>query len=941
MNILKRIGALMLSLCLFASLAVAQVNPQEPVELDKNVRYGKLENGLTYYILHNAKPENRAEFYIATNAGAIDETPDQDGLAHFLEHMCFNGTQNFPGKGIISYMESIGCKFGENINASTGVEATQYMLNNVPITRDGIIDTALLILHDYSAFVNNDQEEIDSERGVILEEKRTRNTVSWRSMMALRKALFTGTKMADCSIIGSEENLKTFKRESLVNFYKTWYHPDMQAIIVVGDVDVDAIEEKIKNTFGHIERPENPQERAVHTVPNNEEPIVSIFTDKEQKVTTVSLFIKSEALPKQFRATGVAVLQDVLESLISAMLNERLSDISKSPNAPFLQASAGFGGASETLDIFSIGAAAKDGEGLKALTAMEVELERAKRFGFTEDEYERAKTNLLRSYEVAKENAGDRQNGQLVYQFINHFNGGWAYTTPETDYNNVQLYLQMLPLAAINQAMSMAIPEVNRVLSFQAPEKEGLVTPTEEELLEAMAAGKEQEITAPEALSINEPLLDATQLKGSAVKSEKAGEFGTTILTLANGIEVYIKPTEYKKDQVMINIESKGGKSILPVELLPSLESNIYSLYLSNAGISNFSESTLEKILTGKAVSVSPYMSERTYGINAGGSPKDLETMLQLAYLYYTAPRFEAEDFEVGFNQIKSILPNLEKQPSQAFSTAIQKALNNGEERKPVIESALLEKVSIDNLKKAYQTVFADAAGSKVFITGNVNIDEIKPLLEKYIGSLPIKSKKGIAAVEHNYQMPKGQVDSSFEFEMQEPKVSTALLYTGKMERTLENEILMDALDHVLDQNYTKTMREDEGGTYGVSTQTNLSGDPREEFFFLIVYDTQVEKSQKMIELAKDGINVLLAGDMSSEYITKTKENLIKAYPEKLINNGYWASIVKDFYTKGLNMHDNYLEIVEKVVTPENLQKFAKELFEQGNCVDVVMSPKN
>lgn len=941
MNICRRIVAVMLSMCLFASLAVAQINPQEPVELDKSVRYGKLENGLTYYIMHNAKPEKRAEFYIATNAGAIDETPDQDGLAHFLEHMCFNGTQNFPGKGIISYMESIGCKFGENINASTGVEATQYMLNNVPILRDGIIDTALLILHDYSGFVNNDQKEIDSERGVILEEKRTRNNVGWRSMIALRKSLFAGTKLAECSIIGSEENLKTFKRESLINFYKTWYHPDNQAIIVVGDIDVDAVEAKIKNTFGHIARPENVKERAVHTVPNNVEPIVDIFTDKEQNITNVSILIKSEAMPKPYRATGIAVLQNLIESVISSMLNERLSDISKKPDAPFLQSSAGFGAASETLNMFSIGAAAKDGEGLKALTAVEVELERAKRFGFTDDEYDRAKTNLLRAYEVAMENAGDRQNGQLVPQFISHFNSGWPFTTPESDYNSAKAYLQMIPVTAINQAIAQMVTDENRVLLFQAPEKEGLVTPTKEEIISAVAVAKEQEITAPESVSINEPLLDVAQLKGSAVKSAKAGEFGTTIITLSNGITVYVKPTEYKKDQVMINIESKGGKSILPVELLPSLESNIFSLYLSNAGISKFSQSTLDKMLTGKAVSVSPYMGERTYGINAGGSPKDLETMLQLAYLYYTSPRFEAADFEVGFNQIKSILPNLEKQPSQAFSTTIQKSINNGEARKPVLESAMLEKVSIENLKKAYQTVFADAAASKVFITGNVNIDEIKPLLEKYIGSLPIKSKKGVAAVNHNYQMPKGLVDKSFTFEMQEPKVSTALLYTGNMERTLENEILMDALDHVLDQNYTKTMREDEGGTYGVSTQTNLAGAPRDEFFFLIVYDTQVEKSAKMVELAKDGIKELIAGNMNPEYIAKTKENLVKAYPERLINNGYWASIVKDYYTEKLNMHDNYVETVEKVLTPAALQKFAKELFEQGNCVDVVMSPKN
>jgi Predicted Zn-dependent peptidases len=936
---MRKIFSFILMLCVATLSGFAQINPQAPLELDKSVRTGKLDNGLTYYVMHNEKPAERADFYIVTNVGAIQETPDQDGLAHFLEHMCFNGTKHFPGKGIISYMESIGCAFGRNINAGTGFEQTSYMLNDVPVIRDGIIDSSLLILFDYAAHVTLDPKEIEAERGVILEEKRTRDGASWRQFISTRKALFKGSKFENCTLIGSEENLKTFKPQSLINFYKTWYRPDMQAIIVVGDVDVDAVENKIKTLFSQIPKAENPQAKEVIIVPDNKEPIVSIFTDKELSSTSIMIMEKSEPLPQQFKGTGIYIMNDLMESLVSAMGNERLDDLSKQPNAPFLNAGIGFNNLSATLNAFGISVATKDGEALKGLEAVATEVERMKRYGFTEDEYSRAKTNILRALETAKNNAASRQNSQLVYPLISHFTENEPYMTPEYRYETIKAYAEQIPLALINQAVKELFKEENIVVLYSAPEKEGLVNPTEADLLSTIGKAKTAEIEAPKQTTSNEPLLDASALKGSKVKKESKGEFGTTIWKLKNGIEVIIKPTEYKKDEVLVKSTSKGGSSLFPEELLPSFESTIFNTYLSNAGISKFPKTQLDKMLTGKVASFSPYISSREQGVSASGSPKDLETMLQGLYLLYTAPRFEKAEFEVGFNQIKSILPNVVNQPNFAFNKAITTVMYGNSPRKPILDEGLLDKVSIENIKKGYETLFADAAGTKVYITGNVKLDEIKPLVEKYIGSLPVKSKKGKMWVDENVRFPKGIVDNTFAFPMKTPKTSIALLYSGVAQKSLFNDLQMEILTSVMDQLYTKTIREDEGGTYGVSTFGGISKYPIEEIYLGIVFDTEEAKSVKLIELAKQGFKDVAEKGPNPEYVNKAKENLIKSFPESQIRNGYWHNLIYQYYTNEMDNYTDYVKTVESI-TPETIKQFAADLINQGNRSDVIMNPK-
>ena len=935
---MKRISLLMLTMVLAIAGAFAQgFNPQEQIINDPSVKVGKLENGLTYYIKHNEKPAQRAEFYIVTNVGAIQETPDQNGLAHFLEHMCFNGTKNFPGKGILSYMESIGAKFGENINAGTGVEITSYMLNNIPLKREGIIDTSLLVLHDYAAFVTNDPKEIDAERGVIIEEWRTRRDVNQRMREAFLEKIFQGSKYATCNIIGTKENLETFKPESLVNFYKTWYRPDMQAIIVVGDVDVESIEAKIKSIFADLPVSESPKAKEVIKIPDNKELIYGSFVDKECASTEVMMLWKSEPMPDAMNQLKMAVMNDALKSLISQMMNERFTDIANQPNAPFISSYAGFSRFAATMEALILSVSAKEGEGMSAFKAAYTEMEKAKRYGFTEAEFNRAKTNLLKRLENAAENADGRMNGQWVRSYISHFQHNIAYPTPAQEYEDFKGFLELINVNVINQIFPKLLTEENQVILFNAPEKEGFTAPTGEDFKALLSEVENSEIEAPKSEESNEPLMDPSTLKGSKVATSSPAEFGTTKLVLSNGIEIYIKPTDFKKDEVLMSIETKGGYSILPDNLLPAVVGNGFKIYLANCGLAGFTGSKLEKMLTGKVVRVSPFIENDSQGISANGSPKDFETMLQLAYLIYTAPRFNKEEYEVTLNNFKSQYPNMEKQPNFQFQLAYQRAIFA--KRIPVMDSKLLNTLKIEDVESACRRLFSNAAGAKVYIVGNVDVEGITPLLEKYIGSLPVDNKNPLKNVDDNAGFNMEPVTNIFEVEMATPKVSIFNSFTGKdIKFNLENNILITAFNNILDIVYTKTIREDEGGTYGVGTQGLLVNAPSDQFVNLIVFDTDNERAEKLLGIAKAGLKEIAEQGPSDENFNKVKENLIKAHPEKLIRNSYWKNIMSEYFDSGIDMSTDYIETVNKALTKENLQKIAKTII-SGNEQLVIMKP--
>ena len=692
----------LLSVAAFFVAAAAFAQDFQQLPNDPAVRVGKLDNGMTYYIRHNDKPAQRAEFYLATNVGAIQETPDQDGLAHFLEHMCFNGTKNFPDKTLLEYLQSIGASFGGNINAATGVEETTYMLNNIPVTREGIIDTCLLVMHDYSHFVTCDPVEIDKERGVIIEERRARRTASWRLHEQSLPYYYGDSKYAGCTLIGSQENLETFKPESLLNFYHTWYRPDLQALIVVGDIDVDSIEAKIKSTFADIPAAVDPKPKDVIKIPENEKPLIGVLTDPECSGSSIEVLWRSEADDEAYNSTDIGFLTSITKTMIAMIMAERFDAITSKPGAPFLGADLGAGDLCETCQATMGDVSFKDGDWEPAFRSFLTEVERMRRYGFSSAELQRAKDNILSAFEKAVEAADSRKNADFVRPLINNFFDNDAYMTPQVRYEVAKALLGQVPDMIFALAANALVDGKSISIVYKAPAKEGLVHPTPEQLQTVYDEVSASEIDAPVEEEVASEFVNPASLKGSKVKKTSTGLYGSTVWTLKNGVKVVVLPTEYKKDQILFTWFKNGGETLISDEDLVSFEDNIYGLFQRNSGISKFSSNEASKMLAGKHLSVSSYISNIRHGISGSTSPKDLETALQIAYLTYCDPRFDESEYEVGIEQIKAVLPNVMNQPSFKLQQEINKAVYGPDCKRNVeLNEETLEKANLATIERA------------------------------------------------------------------------------------------------------------------------------------------------------------------------------------------------------------------------------------------------
>ena len=919
----------------FAAIGSAQT----PLPNDPEVKTGKLDNGMTYYIRHNDKPAQRAEFYLATHVGAIQETPDQDGLAHFLEHMCFNGLKNLPGKQMLEYLQSIGAEFGRNINASTGVEATQYMLNNIPVTREGIIDTCLLVMHDYSHFVLCEQEEIDAERGVIIEERRTRRNASWRMYEQDKLYMYKDSKYATCSLIGSQENLETFKRESLVNFYQTWYRPDNQALIVVGDIDPDQILAKIQKLFADIPAPVNPKAKDVIKVPDNVEPIVGVVTDPETPNSSVMVLWKSDPLPREYANTDIAFMTELVKDIVAEVMSERFQEITSKPNAPFLGADLVCSQICETCDVVMGDVAFKEGDVDTAFKAFFTEVEKMKRFGFTDSEVQRAKDEILSRYEKRAQGADSRKNSEFVYPIINNFFHNTPYMVPSVESQLAKNVLQMLPAGAINQIVGQLITDENMVILYNGPEKEGVANPTEAQLLGIVKAVKASEIAANAEEKIDSQFVDPATLKGAKVKKTRSLAKGITEWTLANGVTVAVLPTEFKKDQVLIRLSMEGGKSLIPTEDLPSFEDNLWSLFLSNSGISKFNSATTKKMLSGKQVGMGPYIGSVRHGISGNCQPKDLETAFQLLYLNFVDHRFDADEYNVGKQQIEAVLPNLVNTPNFKFQQEMSKAVYGGNPRVVVIDNDVLAKADISVVERNYRKLFASAKGAKVYVVGNVDLETLKPLVEKYIGSLP-KKGKALKWTDTGERMVQGQVEDAFKVDMQTPKTTVFQIYNNyNTKYSVAEEVNLDAVKYILDMIYTDTLRESEGGTYGASTGAGIDKFPVDRSMIQVYFDTNPSSADKLREVAKAELRKFAENGPTEEQMTRVRENFKKNVPEKRIQNNYWMTVINCIYTYGIADFDAEYEAAVNALTPESIRAAAASVLASGNLLEVVMSP--
>ncbi|MEA5005383.1 MAG: insulinase family protein [Rikenellaceae bacterium] len=941
-KILKRIvlAVLVISIVIAILIKPSFVNKESKTQIpvDLKVKIGKLSNGLTYYIRHNELPSKRADFFIVQKVGSILEDETQRGLAHFLEHMCFNGTKNFPGNSLVRELEKRGIKFGENVNAVTAMDETIYNLSNIPVLNDGIIDTALLVLHDWSGFVSLNDKDIDDERGVISEEWRTNNIGDSRVLEKTYMNVFPGSRYAERMPIGLIDVIKTFPYQRIRDFYKKWYRPDLQAIIVVGDIEVDDIEAKIKKLFADIPAPVNPAKREEFIVPDNKEPIVSIVSDPETQTSGISVLFKKSPVPSSMKIWTDFYSDRIRTNLIGMMFTQRMYEIKHKPDAPFSSVSGGVSTFfnARTMDSWSIGVTPIDNKQTeKALRILLSENERMRRYGFTKAELERAKSDIIRSAESVYNERDRKPNSGYVKSYIAHFLKNEPIPGIGWEFDYIKNILPHITLKSINQKAKELVSDTNVVFVITGPQKENMPLPDKECVLNMWNDIIKSDIQPNLEEWKEKQIINEKPVGGKIVKTDQKS-FGYKQWTLSNGVKVMFKNTDYKKDQVIITAYSPGGFSLIGDTDLPS------ALAINDlvplGGIGELSEVDLSRALTGKTVQISPFVNSLSEGITGMASPDDFETFLQLTYLFFTKPKMDIELFNNWKNKVAVDLENKKLDPMNDLQDTLNKIITMNNPRGMIFNSDMLDKVDYRKAIKLYKERFADAEDFTFYITGNIKENNVKKMVERYLGGLPSTGRHE-KIKDNGVYPPKGVIKKHFKKKMLTPKSTVYIVYTGKVQATLQNGILMDYIKSILNILYTESIREKEGGTYGVSVRGAINKIPDERFNFQIQFDTDSAKKSKLIEIAYNEINNLLSKSPSNENVNKVKEFLLKKHQEQLINNGYWSHMILALESNGVDFHTNYDKIVSDV-TPTMIQDFARKIFSQKNIIEVCMDPK-
>ncbi|MCC8143347.1 MAG: insulinase family protein [Tannerellaceae bacterium] len=928
--------------CLMAStqLITAQQEATPPLPIDPQVRYGQLPNGLTYYIRHNELPKERADFYIAQNVGSMQEEENQRGLAHFLEHMAFNGTTHFPGNSIDRFTESIGMRGGENLNAYTSFDETVYMIMNAPVTREGIIDSCLLILHDWSGFLTLADSAIEKERGVIREEWRTRQDAQARLWEQQLPKMFPGSRYAHRLPIGTIDVIDHFKPEELRAYYRKWYRPDLQAIIIVGDIDADAVEEKVKAMFTGIPAPVDPAPRIDFPVPDNCEPLVSIATDKESSNMILSIFYKHDKLPRELFASPVGMVMDYMQSVSSTMMNERLSELLLDANPPFIFAHTSDGNfmVSKTKEAWTTAALVMDEEIETAMTALVTETERVCRFGFTAGEYERARINILKEYESLYNEQDQQRNSSYTEEYVNHFTDGGYIPGIAMEYELINQIAPAITVEQVNEYIRDIIGDENIVIGLTGPEKEGLSYPTEEELLASFLRARELPVTPYEEFLPDEPLLNELPTPGRIVSNEVEPLFGNTVLTLSNGVRVILKHTEFKNDEILMTATSPGGTTVFGDKDIKNLK--IFNDAITLGGVGNFSSIDLGKILAGKKVACSPSVGLDNESMNGYATPADLQTLFELVYLYFTNNRTDEEAFLSFENRLIAQLQNLSLNPMVAFSDSINQALYNGNERALRLQIADFDEISYPHIMEMYRERFADASDFIFTFVGNIDMETILPYIEQYLASLPSLHRVEQADPSVIPTIRTGEYINRFTRPLETPKATVSNFYSGYMEYNLENLVTINMLKQILDLVYMEKVRKEESATYGVQTSARISVFPQGQTFVQAFFDTDPGKREEMNRIVQTELQRIATEGPQPEDFLKTQENMLKRHEEQTQENSYWLNILDTYYFRHIDNYTNYQATV-KAATPKKIQKFVQDFLQQGNFIEVVMEPTN
>ena len=909
-----------------------QVNEKIPV--DPKIRTGKLDNGFTYYIRQNHKPENRFELRLAVNAGSILEDDDQRGLAHFVEHMCFNGTKNFEKNDLIKYLESMGIKFGPEINAYTSFDETVYMLS-VPSDSADLVEKSFLIMEDWAHNVSFEDEEIDKERGVVIEEWRLGQGPNQRLMEKFLPVVLQGSRYADRLPIGEKDILENFKYNTLKRFYKDWYRPDLMALVVVGDIDPDVAEKKIKAHFSNLKMPDDPRDRKEYGVPDHNGTLVSIAKDKEAPYTLVRLMYKSDTIPE---ITGSDYINKLKYTFITGMLNRRLSELTEKAEPPFLGAGFYYG------NLFARSKNALQGYAVVADTAIDTGLEsiltenrRVAEYGFTQGELERFKLDMLKSMEQAYNERDKTESDKLADEYVRNFLTKEPIPGISWEYNILKENINHITLSDINALASSLIKDDNNIVVVTGPDKKGLKFPDKEEVFAMEKTVEKSDISPYEDKLAGSELMNKMPERGKIVSEKNIESVGVTELKLSNGATVVLKPTDFKNDEILMTAFAWGGTSIYP-------DKDFYSAInadgiVSESGVGDFSPSDLTKLLAGKSVGVGTSLSKTTENISGNCRAEDFETMLQLTYMNMTTPRIDKESFISYINKYKNYYKNLKQEPTNYFYDQYNRIKNQNHPRGNYLpEEGDWDKVDFNRAIEIYKDRFGDASEFTFVFVGSFKVDEVKPLIAEYIGGLPSLNRNEKYR-DLGIRSPEGMVDKKV-FKGEDPKSRAIISFDMEVPYNREDAFLFSQLGQHLSRRYTEVLREEMSGIYGMSVRANLNQVPYDNANLTLVIPCSPDNVDSLVAAAIDEIKDIQENGVKDEDIVKAKEIYKREKEKKLQENNFWLGALKSYYMYGYDLSD--IPSFDRVneITSKEFQRVARKYINLDDYIKVVLYPE-
>ncbi len=932
----KEFISLVLLVVLYANSA-AQVDPMQALPNDESVRHGVLDNGLTYYIKSNQEPLERASFYMIQNVGALLEEDHQNGLAHFLEHMAFNGTKHFEENGIIDFLEKHGMAFGRNINAYTDKNRTIYYLNDIPVNNPGLLDSCLLVLNDWSNYLLLTEEEIDKERGVIKEEWRTRRTAQFRMHSASLPYLYPNSKFAERDVIGDLEVIENFEYDALRDFYHQWYRTDLQAIALAGDFDAEEMEKKVITLFSNIPAVENPPERPFYEIPDHEEPIYGLVTDVEAPQAIIQYVIrhrKTQDGPETFMDHR----EGYIHELFNAMMGQRFQELVQKGDPPFVVGMVNYGDFERGYEALQALAIPKPNQEELGYTTLMTELERAKRFGFTLGELDRAKAEILSQWEKYYKERDKISNDEHINAYVENFLDGDAYPSIEFAYQAVQAILPTISLTDFSQRMDKWISSKNVALIVQGPEGEGVEHLSEEASMAIMEQVAAAELEPYEDEALAESLVTVELIPVDIISEKQLDIMDAVEWTLANGARVIYRHADFEKDQVQIRGYSKGGSSLYGAEDVPNTDmlTQLVSMY----GVGEFDAMGLQKMLSGKNISLQLSLGNLSEGVRGSASPKDVEAMMQLLYLHFNEPRFDKEAHDAIIARFMAVVENMNNNPQKVMSDSLNLILTDFHPRTRVIDTKYLEDIEYEKLEEIYRERYADASDFLFFIVGNMDQEEVKMLARKYIGVIGDLDRTE-TWIDRKVYEPEGRVEKVIPMTLATPKANVNIVINQKMEYNPHNLMVMRIIENILDLRYTESIREEEGGTYGVGIRTSLSKWPVEKASMQILFDCDPERASDLKEIVYLELDKLASEGPTEEDLSKTVENILKDRQQSKEHNSYYLNTLYNYYVYGINFDDpaHYEDIVNRLTTQDVL-KLMKAFYTDPNVVDVVFVPK-